>query len=198
MPRPNRSKQGLTPRRPTVNAAAKYASVSTATVSLLVLCNAQEDPVREGPCIERMFLEQIAGTIVVPTTDRKLLLRPLIDSGIPVVCVDREIDSVLKDNAGAAREAVAHLIRNGYRHMGVMTGPDSITSARERQEGYHHAVYDAGMIPNPALERRGPFTEDSGRAPSHPAAQISRAPSPPRNRPGASAAARRLRTATAT
>jgi LacI family transcriptional regulator, galactose operon repressor len=135
---------------------------------LLVLCNSKEDQDREGQYIELMCAEQVAGAIVVPTTDRKPILTPLVDSGIPVVCVDRRvrdraIDSVLIDNTGAAREAVTHLIGNGYRRIGLVTGPDRTTTARERLEGYRAALRDAGIAPDPELERRGAFTEERGQ-----------------------------------
>lgn len=135
---------------------------------LLVLCNSKEDQGREGEYIELLCAERVAGAIVVPTTDRKPILRPLVDTGIPVVCVDRRvrdraIDTVLIDNTGAAREAVAHLIGNGYHRIGIVTGPDRTTTARERLEGYRSALRDAGIVPDPELERRGPFTEERGR-----------------------------------
>jgi DNA-binding LacI/PurR family transcriptional regulator len=135
---------------------------------LLVLCNSKEDQDREGQYIELMCAEQVAGAIVVPTTDRKPILTPLVESGIPVVCVDRRvndraIDTVLIDNSAAARAAVAHLIGNGYRRIGLVTGPDRTTTARERLEGYRGALLDAGIALDPALERRGPFTEERGR-----------------------------------
>jgi len=135
---------------------------------LLVLCNSKEDQERESQYIELMCAEQVAGAIVVPTTDRKPILSPLVESGIPVVCVDRRvrdraIDTVLIDNIAAAREAVAHLIGNGYRRIGLVTGPDRTTTARERLEGYRGALHDAGIALDPVLERRGPFTEEHGR-----------------------------------
>ena len=239
MPRPIRSIQQLTTRRPTVKDVARLAGVSTATVSrvltgtsavddvlaervraacvtlqyrpnsaaralvrgtsaiigllvtefrnpffmdivhgvedvtqehgyLLVLCNSKEDQDREGQYIELLCAERVAGAIVVPTTDRKPILTPFVDSGIPVVCVDRRvrdraIDTVLIDNTGAAREAVLHLIGNGYRRIGIVTGPDRTTTARERLEGYRSALREAGISPDPEVERRGTFTQELGR-----------------------------------
>lgn len=135
---------------------------------LLVLCNSKEDQERERQYIEVLCAERVAGAIVVPTTDRKAVLQPLSNSGIPVVSVDRRvhdhaIDAVLVDNVSAACEAVAHLIGNGYRRIGMITGPDHVTTARERLEGYRRALQDAGIVPDPQLERRGSFTEESGR-----------------------------------
>ena len=136
---------------------------------LLVLCNSAEDTVRERQYIESLCAEPVAGAIVVPTTDRRPILRPFVDGGIPVVAVDRrvrdpDVDTVLLDKVSAAREAVAHLIANGYRRIGMITGPERTTTARERLTGYRLALRDAGIAPDPALERHGPFTQAIGRA----------------------------------
>jgi LacI family transcriptional regulator, galactose operon repressor len=136
---------------------------------LLVLCNSAEDPGRERRYIEVMCAEPLAGAIVVPTTDRRPILQPFVDGGIPVVAVDRRvqdtaIDTVLLDNTAAAREAVEHLIANGYRRIAMITGPERTTTARERLEGYRLALRAAGIDPDPELERRGPFTQETGQA----------------------------------
>ena len=125
---------------------------------LLVLCNSAEDPVRERQYIDVMCEESVAGAIVVPTTDRKSILQPFVDSNIPVVAVDRRvhdpaIDTVLLDNTAAAQEAVAHLIANGYRRIAMITGPDRTTTARERLAGYRLALRHAGIAPDPDLAR---------------------------------------------
>src|SRR5579884_2223772 len=104
---------------------------------LLVLCNSSEDPQRERQYIDVLCAEPVAGAIVVPTSDRKPVLQMFGERGIPVVAADRRVrdrsvDAVLIDNVGAAREAVAHLIGNGYRHIGLITGPNNTTTARER------------------------------------------------------------------
>lgn len=135
---------------------------------LLVLCNSKEDRNRERQYIDALAAESVAGVIVVPTSEQKQTLQVLVDSGIPVVSVDRRvrdgsIDVVLGDNVAAARDAVAHLIGNGYRRIGIITGPERITTGRERLEGYRRALQDAGIAPSSELERCGPFTEESGR-----------------------------------
>jgi len=135
---------------------------------LLVLCNSKENRDRERQYVDALAAEGVAGVIVVPSTEQKQALQVLVDSGIPVVSVDRrvrhgEIDAVLGDNVAAAREAVAHLIANGYRRIGIITGPERITTGRERLEGYRRALQDAGITPNAELETSGPFTEEAGR-----------------------------------
>ena len=135
---------------------------------LLVLGNSCEDPGKERRYVEVLSAEPVAGAIVVPTRERQPALQLLRQRGIPVVAVDRRvhdrsIDAVLIDNTGAAAEAVAHLIANGYRRIGLITGPDTTTTGRERLMGYRQALQAAGITQDPALERHEPFIEDSGR-----------------------------------
>jgi LacI family transcriptional regulator len=135
---------------------------------LLVLGNSSEDPGKERQYIEVLCAEPVAGAIVAATRERQPALQLFRERDIPVVAVDRRvrdcsIDAVLIDNVGAAAEAVMHLITNGYRRIGLITGPETTTTGRERLLGYRQALQAAGIAPDPGLERQGQFTEDSGR-----------------------------------
>jgi DNA-binding LacI/PurR family transcriptional regulator len=136
---------------------------------LVILCNSAEDPQQERRYVEVLCGEPAAGAIVVPTSERVAPLQPFRRCGIPVVCVDRpvrdrHIDAVVIDNVGAARETVAHLIGNGYRRIAAITGPESTPTSRDRLAGYRLALRDAGIAHDPALERQGPLTEQSGKS----------------------------------
>jgi LacI family transcriptional regulator len=145
-----------------VEAVAQRAGFS------VILANTGEVFERERQCVEVLCAEQVAGAIVVPTRDNHHTMRLFKQFGIPVVTVDRRIDdrtidSIVVDNARGAQEAVTHLIENGYRRIGIITGPQSTTTGRERLEGYRRAQIDAGIIPDPAFERYGTFKQGSGR-----------------------------------
>src|SRR5689334_3987169 len=136
----------------------------------LILCNSSESPQREQQYLDVLYAERVAGLIVVPTSEQlsEEIRKRFRERGIPVVAVDRRvkdryIDAVLVDNVWGAREAVAHLIANGYRRIGAVTGPQSVTTGRERLEGYRLALQDAGIPLDPALERVGSFKIDSGQ-----------------------------------
>ena len=135
---------------------------------LVILGNSNDDPVKERQYVEVLSAEPVAGAIVKPARERNFPLRLFRDRGIPVVTVDRRlvdhsVDTVLIDNSGAAREAVAHLIANGYRRIGMVTGPLDTTTGRGRLLGYQQALRDAHMDHDPALESDGPYTQASGR-----------------------------------
>ncbi len=55
------------------------------------------------------------------------------------------------------------MIQNGYRRIGAILGHKTITTGRDRLEGYRLALRDAGIPHDPRLERHGDFNEQSGR-----------------------------------
>lgn len=70
---------------------------------------------------------------------------------VPVVQVDRMIpgvdsDIVLVDNVDVMYRAVAGLIRMGHRRIGMIAGPKSVFTAKERQVGYLRALTDNGVL----------------------------------------------------
>jgi LacI family transcriptional regulator len=132
---------------------------------LVVLCNTGEDARKERRYIEALCAEDIGGAIVVPTFEQQASLQTFLAHGIPLVAVDRRIaidtvDAVLIDNVAAAYDAVSHLIANGYRRIGVVTGTSTSTTGRDRLRGYQGALRDAGLPRDPLLERQGAFRQD--------------------------------------
>lgn len=70
---------------------------------------------------------------------------------IPMVQIDRVIqgvtsDAVLVDNADAVYTAVSTLIAKGHRRIGLIAGPKSVFTAKERQVGYLRALSDHGIL----------------------------------------------------
>jgi LacI family transcriptional regulator len=134
----------------------------------LILCNSDEEPGKERQYIEVLCAERVAGAIVTPTRESARAFQLFRDSGIPVVAVDRRIkdhetDAVLVDNKRGACDAVKHLYENGYRRIGIISGPQTTTTGRERLEGYRQALKEVNLPYDVGLERYGSFKEDSGR-----------------------------------
>jgi DNA-binding LacI/PurR family transcriptional regulator len=134
----------------------------------LILCNSTENVQREQRYIEVLRDERVAGVIIVPTSENQPHLAWFREHHIPIVAVDRRIndrhvDAVFVDNVFGAHEAVSHLIANGYRRIGAITGPSTITTGRDRLLGYRQALQDANITLDPLLERCGSFKVDSGR-----------------------------------
>ena len=136
---------------------------------LLMLCNTGEDLERERLYIQTALDYQFGGLVIAAASTTATALDVLQDE-MPVVLVDRvsatypEIDAVLVDNHLGARLAVAHLLENGYRRVGLVAGPSDISTAHQRRAGYCSALVDHGIGVTDDLVATGDFFAPSGYA----------------------------------
>ena len=133
----------------------------------LFLCNSDEDPAKEELYIQVLLAEKVAGVVISPTDEGGITCKTLVESGIPLVAMDRrlcrlEVDTVLVDNVQGAYEAVSHLVQLGHRRVGLIGGPVHITTGRERQEGYKKALTEHGLGVDQRLIKIGDFKQESG------------------------------------
>jgi DNA-binding LacI/PurR family transcriptional regulator len=70
------------------------------------------------------------------------------------------------DDVQSARTAVRHLLELGHRRIALIGGdtddPMRFTPPLHRQDGYHDALREAGIEPDPELQVLGYFTIDGG------------------------------------
>ncbi len=92
-----------------------------------------------------------------------------MDSGLPVVLLGRfprlpDAVSVGVDDVGAAAAATAHLVDgHARRRLTHISGPLNHQSARDRYDGFVHALTRRGLRSEPAAVVPGDFDEASGR-----------------------------------
>jgi DNA-binding LacI/PurR family transcriptional regulator len=130
-----------------------------------VVCNTDEDPVKQRSYLGMLAAERVAGAIITPTEASAPEISELIDLGICVVAFDRVVDdpradAVLVDNITGSRQATAHLIERGQRRVGFVGGPAHIQTAAERLAGYQEAMHTAGLE---SLVVEADFRVDGGR-----------------------------------
>lgn len=131
----------------------------------ILLCNSDEDPVKERLYVEVLMAERVAGLVIVPSPDNDL--SALQSGGIPTVVFDRAassplFDSVVLDNTEGAYLATSHLIGLGHRRIALIGAPCTVSSGRERQQGYELALRKHGIPANPDLIQVGGFKESGG------------------------------------
>ena len=150
--------------------------------SFVVLIGSSNDSLRREREVVSAFLSRrVDGLIVVPVAGSHRFLRSQQALGLKVVCADRpadnlEADSVLVDNRAGAREAVAHLLRQGHRRIAYLGDREDIWPVRERYEGFTEALAAEGLTPDPALVRHGLRRRaEAAKA----AAAVVRQPAPP-------------------
>ncbi len=124
--------------------------VAAAEGCLLFTGSSAEVPARERELALAFCARRVDGLIVVPAGDDHRYLLPEIESGTPVVFLDRpgsgiDADAVLSDNAGGAQAGTAHLIAHGHRRIGFVGDLPSIHTAAERARGYRAAMAGAGL-----------------------------------------------------
>jgi LacI family transcriptional regulator len=114
----------------------------------------------------RAMRGRVDGVVVMsPDLDAKSLLN--LPSTIPVVLLcsvprGNGIDSLTIQNCRGAREMVAHLTSLGHKRIAIIKGSARNYDAAERFRGYRMALREAGITPDPSLEREGDFTEAAG------------------------------------
>jgi len=115
------------------------------------MANSAENPDRQAEVIASMREHGMAGLILSPargTTSADL--RPLVDSGIPVVLVARnvpglKVSSVVSDGHAGAAAAVRHLIELGHRRIAFLGGFNDTAVFDERMRGFRDALVEAAL-----------------------------------------------------
>jgi LacI family transcriptional regulator len=112
--------------------------------------SSDEDPARERELALAFCARRVDGLVIIPASDDHTYLLPEIAAGIATVFVDRparriEADTVLTDNAGGARDGVAHLISGGHRRIGFIGDSPGIYTSMLRHRGYREAMAAAGL-----------------------------------------------------
>ena len=92
----------------------------------------------------------VDGIVYVPEHATAEELRVRVGT-IPVVLIDRSLenaqyDTVVVDNLNAVYMAVEHLIGRGHRRIGLIAGPQTISTARERTVGYRRVLADYRLV----------------------------------------------------
>ncbi len=133
----------------------------------VILCNTDEDPEKQQNYLEMLRGRIVDGLIIAPAADDDRQLKKIDPRRLPFVFIDRvcstiQADAVVVDNRDGSYRAVGHLIRNGYRRIGIIAGKRDIFTGRERLRGYREALADNGIAVDEDLITDGRFTIEGG------------------------------------
>ena len=116
-----------------------------------------------------LFIEQRVKGIIIAVTqnsDDKINFFEQISSKIPLVLIDRKIDKqmpgVFFENFYSSYGVIEKFIKNNRKKIGFLAGPQTISTAKERLEGYKKALKDNGIKYDKKLVLYGDFTLESG------------------------------------
>jgi LacI family transcriptional regulator len=134
----------------------------------LMLCNTDNDAQKEQVYFDELRAYRMAGLIVIPSADSRLVPMAAASGGeIPVICLDRcpegwKGDTVTVDNAEGAYQAARYLLELGHRRIATIAGQLHVTSGVERLKGFKRALREAGVSIAPEYIQEGRFDRLSG------------------------------------
>ncbi|SME98001.1 LacI family DNA-binding transcriptional regulator [Desulfovibrio gilichinskyi] len=134
----------------------------------VILCNTDEDPVKERMYLEMMQSENAAGVILAPTLRLSENFTLNKFGSFPMVVIDRQIsdhsvDMVLIDNNQAARDLTEHMLSHGYKRIAGLFGESSATG-QQRRAGFEQVMKKNGIPADDKLVISMPAKEEAAHA----------------------------------
>jgi LacI family transcriptional regulator len=128
----------------------------------VILCDSNGDLEKEASCIECLQGKQVDGIVFVAAGKSANHVQSLIEQGMPVILVDRdlteiEVDIVIADNLESGYQATEYLIQSGHRRIGCITGPRKLCISNKRVDGYRQALERYGLPLRDELLVHGDF-----------------------------------------
>lgn len=125
----------------------------------------------DEPSIERAYLERLAafhldGVLLAPAGDAAAANIPILSAaGVQLVLIDRSIrgvdaDLVAGESVHAAATLTDHLLDvHGHDRVALVSGPPSLSTARERANGFRKSLAAHGLQ---GQIRTGPYRREAG------------------------------------
>jgi DNA-binding LacI/PurR family transcriptional regulator len=123
-----------------------------------------------APVFQALLARHVDGIIwAVPEVgeNRNWIHRQSFDQKLPVVCLTMEpVDNltvVSVDNDLGGKMAVSHLLEQGYRHIGHISGPMDWWEARQRMSAWRETLLSEGLEACDEYWTEGNWSSASGR-----------------------------------
>lgn len=116
--------------------------------------SSDENPKKLSAAIDAVLSHNIDGIIIAPCNGADAAIKHTVDSRVPVVLLDRDIEGlegvgkVLLDDCAAGKMAIDELVTKGYRNIEMITYTLAISSLSERERGYRQAMMDHDIYDN--------------------------------------------------
>jgi LacI family transcriptional regulator len=135
----------------------------------VIVCDCRSNAKREKEAVEFLMHRRVDGLINMATDTTGAHLKMPLAAGIPVLLIDRLIESlrgkasaVIINNVHAAGQAVRKLTDFGHRRIGLILGSPELYTTNQRLTGYLNALEEAGITPSEEYIRYGDYTMDGG------------------------------------
>jgi LacI family transcriptional regulator len=111
----------------------------------LISASSDEDPTLEQTLVAEMLERRVSAILLVTSATEHHYLDTERRHGLPVVFLDRApddvvADTIVLDNDGGMRVAVAHLLQRGHRRIGLIGDLTRLATYRERVAAFEAAM----------------------------------------------------------
>lgn len=148
--------------------AEKYAN--TRDYKLLI-CSTDDSPRKEIELVNQLIGNWVDGFLVTPTQEGNKSIDIIIQSGTPVVLLDRlirgNIDYVATDNLNAAYIAANYLLEQGHRRIAYVGWDIGLNTIIDRNMGFFKAVDEFGISREEIIIRKCPRAAEAGYIATH-------------------------------
>lgn len=165
------------------NVIAGIENVSYKKGHNLIICQSDESYEKEKKCVNMLINQHVNCIIMslsVDTTDYKHL-QSIMDQNITLIQFDRVADEVeslkvINDNEQASFDAVSHMIKQGYKRIALLEGPQNLEIFRQRKSGYLKALEKHHIPMLDELIKENAWTQELGAIATR---QLLSLPAPP-------------------
>ncbi len=135
----------------------------------VIFCNTDESETEQAEQLTALVQKRVDGVLLVPACSSADPVTFLRDQRVPVVVIDRRVpdcsvDSIRCDSEAGAYELVKLLLALGHRRIGILSGPERVSTAQERVAGSRRALAEYEIAADPGLIIHGSFSQEGGRA----------------------------------
>ena len=132
-----------------------------------ILCNTDESEEKQAQYLQMLLRRRIDGILLVPASSSAAPIELIQKQGIPVVVVDRtvpnvDVDIVRADSENGAYQLTQHLITLGHRQITMLAGPQTVSTAIDRVDGFCRALNEHGLESCDTQILWGNFSQESG------------------------------------
>jgi len=135
---------------------------------IAILADSDNNPKSERAIFDSMKARNIDGLIMATAHTRDPIVDACIDEQVPVVLVNRTVDShdvtaVINNDELGIRAAIAHLVELGHQRIAFLGGPESTSTGRDRREAFEKQGKSGSFEYDPNLVRNcDAFSERAG------------------------------------
>jgi LacI family transcriptional regulator len=135
------------------------------------ICSHEEDPEIDLHYLRILKQTRVDGILYAHPAhgSNSDYVRKLALAELPIVEINRQreadlLDAVLANNIQGAYQMTSYLVARGHRRSALILGETTITTGRDRFEGYRRALADAGVPIDDSYIRPGSFSRTHGEA----------------------------------